>query len=319
MENKATFINFSVWNACNLRCNFCYNDSWRDYKQFFEEIELLKEKLLSYKFKWQKKINLIWGEPLAYPKLFELLDFLIANGFTMRIVTNWMKFWDKKFMDKILNYKNIIKSINFSLHSHTSELEEKITDRKWTFEKKILWINALKENNMPFFISLVINNYNVDHIFDIIEHSKKNFNDIVTIQWMITESYFSSKNILSIPSYTKIIEQISKLVNHNILIRRIHWIPLCIHYKIQNVNYWIRELNREFLYSFRDDWVNLLKSKLEHNYVWDKCKKCYAFWKFCFWPWKLYVKKFWYNEFTSLTKLDTIKLIKQSNASGENK
>jgi len=42
---EASFVNFPIGNACNLRCKFCYNDNWRESKQYFEEIDILKEKL----------------------------------------------------------------------------------------------------------------------------------------------------------------------------------------------------------------------------------------------------------------------------------
>ncbi len=311
MSNKASFVNFSVWNACNLRCKYCYNDSWRDNKQFFEDVEVLKEKLLGYEFIWEKSINLLWWEPLQYPQIFELLDFLKDNNFTLTITTNWIKFADKKFFNSFLVYSDIIEKIVLSVNSDNLILEEKITWRKWTFDKTILSIENLLNNNFDVKFSLVINNYNLKILDRILNFYFKKYNKKLSIQGMLTYPYSSDKNIEVLPKYEDIINNFNSLWKDIYKIEFIHWIPLCIINKIDNVSCRIRELDKRYLKSQKRDWVNLFETNFKTNYIWDKCRKCFALWKFCFWPWKKYVEKYWYEEFKVLSKQDVYTMLKK--------
>lgn len=311
MNNKASFVNFPIWNACNLRCKFCYNDSWREKKQYFEDIEVLKKRLLKYHFIGKKVINIIWWEPLMHPKIFELFDFLKENNFILNMVTNWTRLWDLDFLESFLKYKNNFENITVSVHSHKELIEEKITWRKLSLEKKLLAIEALKLNNINFSLTMVLCNYNINYLQEIINFYVSNYNKKIWLQWMITGWWLSNTNIKTLPNYSTIIEKLNNFDNDDSL-RSICWIPLCIHFKIKNKNYIIRELTRERLYALNWDWKNLHLSILNDNYIWDKCKKCFAFLKFCFWPWKIYVNKYWYNEFTSLRKEEVINLIKKN-------
>lgn len=309
MKDKASFVNFSIGNACNLRCKFCYNDSSREKKQYFEDIEVLKKRLLDYEFIWTKTINLIWGEPLLYPKIFELLEFLKENNFRVTIVSNWVKLADDKFMLSLNVYKEIIDYITISIHSHNSWLEDKITSRKWTFERKIKGVKGLEKYNFRFFFAMVVNNININHLPEIVDFYKKEFNKNIHFQWIISGKNFSKTNIEQLPSYSSVIKGFSWLKN-KIYINIVNWIPLCIHFQVKDAAYRIRELDKRFIYSTWNDWKNLLKTHGETNFIWDKCRKCYALWKFCFWPSKKYVEQFWYDEFISLSKENVYNMIK---------
>jgi hypothetical protein len=54
---------------------------------------------------------------------------------------------------------------------------------------------------------------------------------------MITCLDFSKINIEIIPSYTDIIKKLNEVENNYKLEYKVHWIPLCIHSKVNIKNY----------------------------------------------------------------------------------
>ncbi len=56
-------LNYEIWNACNLRCTFCYNDSFREDRQFFKDIDTINKELNELKkdeITWVTIIYMIW-------------------------------------------------------------------------------------------------------------------------------------------------------------------------------------------------------------------------------------------------------------------
>ena len=71
-----------------------------------------------------------------YPKFFELLEYTLEIGFKVTIVTNGTRLEDEAFCKKLANYQ--IEHIAYSIHSHTEEKEQIITQRKFNvLEKKL--------------------------------------------------------------------------------------------------------------------------------------------------------------------------------------
>ncbi len=162
MNNSGTFVNFSIWNACNLRCKFCYNDEWRTQKQVF--IDKNKIFLELYRLRNQtEKINLIGGEPLFHPDIFEILEYIKELNFTnLSIVTNGVKLADADFTERLLKDYDI-NSITISIHSNNNVSEDVITQRKDILNKKIQWLNNVfdikkkVDSKVHIWIALVIN------------------------------------------------------------------------------------------------------------------------------------------------------------------
>lgn len=312
---EGTFINLPLWNACNLRCSFCYNDERRNTKTFYPELSEIIEIALKNR-KNTSVINIIWWEPLMYPKIFEFLDYLQSIDYKITIITNWVKLWDELFCEKLSKY-NIL-NITISIHSHSNEIEDKITQRKiGVFDKKIKWYLNAKKYFKSVNINSVITWDNLELFEDNIIHFYVEYNQkMFSLHWIINWDFSSFDNIAVMVDYGKIINWLNSLWNKelsNNLILKIHWIPLCIHINVKNIFYLIREIDSYHLFAINHSSENLLQSKIKNNYIGDKCRKCFAFWKFCFWPWKIYVEKYSYDIFRSLSKDDVISLIRKTN------
>ena len=84
-----------------------------------------------------EKINLIGGEPLFHPDIFEILEYIKELNFTnLSIVTNGVKLADADFTERLLKDYDI-NSITISIHSNNNVSEDVITQRKDILNKKI--------------------------------------------------------------------------------------------------------------------------------------------------------------------------------------
>jgi len=189
-----TFVNFDIWNACNLRCKFCYNDWRRNIRQYFESFDDLKDRAIKLRQKTDS-INLIWWEPLMYPKLFELLSLLEELNFNISIVTNWLWFIEDTFFNKVFKYKKI-KKITLSVHSITEENNFRISQRKNIEEKRKKIVNKLINLNwINISITTVINKYNYDEILNLFNYYKKLWIKSFWFTWIILQKESTNSNI----------------------------------------------------------------------------------------------------------------------------
>lgn len=311
---EPTFVNYSVWNACNLRCRFCYNDQWRNSVQYFKDFEVMKLELQKLKEK-VNGINIIWWEPLFYSRIFDLLDYIRDIWFDkISIVTNWVKLSDYKFAEKILSYN--LRSIYISIHSHNPEIEDILTQRKGVFEKKLLWLrnvqNIIKEKRYSTLlqINVVANQKNIEVLSDIIAFYYGLWLRFISISWIILDTDCSDNNKEMVPRYSDIISQLDRIYDFNLkgLKLSVDWTPLCIHKNIKNRFYRIRELNVRPKYSLLETGENLLDFHKNYKIVLKKCKKCVAFNRLCFGVYSRYINKYWEEEFESLDE-QSLKLI----------
>jgi MoaA/NifB/PqqE/SkfB family radical SAM enzyme len=291
---KGTFVNFDIWNACNLRCKFCYNDWRRNIRTYFEDFNDLKKRAKELRNKTDS-INLIWWEPLMFPKIFELLEYLEELGFSISVVTNWLWFYKEDFFKKFFSYKSVVK-ITLSVHSISDENNFKISQRKNIEEKRLVIVDKLcslqSSWKLKLSVTTVINKYNYDEIIDIFNYYKSKWINSFWFTWIILQKESSKSNIevsISFNKYVSKLKELNDIINNEYII--VHWLPLCVHYQVWKVlRYEIRELNDKFFKALQKDWKNLLKSHLENKKIINKCKWCSAFLKFCNW-----IDKDYYN------------------------
>ena len=101
--NKSVHIDFAwieITSVCNLRCKYCYLGS---KSRTFVNAADFKQVLNFLKKFGCRKIQLIGGEPLCHPHIFELLDISLNKGFEVSIYTNGvlLKASDIEFLSKL--------------------------------------------------------------------------------------------------------------------------------------------------------------------------------------------------------------------------
>lgn len=155
---------FELTNKCNLKCAHCYgNFSQLGEKElnYLDVISLL-EKSKKY---GTYQVDFTGGEPLMYKDLEKLLKYCYLNGFLVRIFTNLTLFNDN-FLRMFKEYG--IKEIVTSVDSCHAECHNQFRGVPKSFEKTILAIKTLKNNNIPITINSMVGQHNKNHIEEMI-------------------------------------------------------------------------------------------------------------------------------------------------------
>ena len=86
MQEKSYVVNLHIIEACNYHCKHCfaYFDSTKLLS--LEDWKLIVDRISSTIP--VKRFNIAGGEPLLYPKLYELVQYISKKGFEVSIITN---------------------------------------------------------------------------------------------------------------------------------------------------------------------------------------------------------------------------------------
>jgi radical S-adenosyl methionine domain-containing protein 2 len=91
MNYHYSVVNFHIVNSCNYACRYCFGKFGDKSYLSLPEAEHVVAGIADY-FRasgiTQGRINLAGGEPLLYPYLDELIDFIHEKGIAVSIVTN---------------------------------------------------------------------------------------------------------------------------------------------------------------------------------------------------------------------------------------
>lgn len=94
-------------SMCQLNCEHCYHgkksfSNWISYV-WFDIIKKIIDQATSKvgQKKIFDKIALLWWEPTLHPQIKEIIDYILSKGSEVIIATNWMKFIDIWFAEKI--------------------------------------------------------------------------------------------------------------------------------------------------------------------------------------------------------------------------
>lgn len=294
----------SVWNACNLKCKFCYNDLNRKEKNYFKP---LKDSIFTIK-KIRKNFNyiiIVWWEPFLHPDILKILSYINLLKFEfVWIVTNWIKLADIWLWIKL--FQLWVTTLQFSIHGNSSVLENNIS---WINElnfkkrekgiKNIISLNGKLKENISLTSNTVINSINYKFIIQIINYITELWLNEISISFVYNLKGLSSENKKMLVKYSDVIDIFNKskddFWNTNL---SIEWLPYCLHKKIKNIKYKIRE--EKDYYNMKEKYNDLDQKNLDKKSKLKDCKKCTAYWKFCFWVYNEYIKKFWELEFKAV-------------------
>lgn len=313
--NKLKHIEINIWKACNNKCRFCMSSKSELWDIKFVSLDVLKEKIKWYADNWYKSIGFLWGDISIHPNIIEILSFSKEIWFiNINVISNWMKFDDIWFCEKIIN--SWLTRVNFSIHSHIDEVEDYLIQVKWWLKRKLKAID-----NFNYFLSkwllrdalsvnIVLNSKNYKTIVETVLYfySKKNINDIrINFIWLNDDTK-ENHDILKL-SYTEFIPYLRKLIyislKYNIRIT-FDTVPACIFYKIDNINY--KSIIKKFLWEDHDHIVEIDHINNDDKFNWkerkkdmlkmqfDQCEKC-IYRISCQWIRKNYWWIYWWDEF----------------------
>jgi MoaA/NifB/PqqE/SkfB family radical SAM enzyme len=180
-REKFTFANINLLGKCNVNCYFCLGKD-------IEELLSLQNQLTLHFTKWQnfrkflktcerykiKKLYLTGQntDALLYKYFDELVEHLKKKGFQIGIRTNG--YLAKESMGSINKCNG---EIGYSIHSIDPQTNYKIMGRKDMPD----WDYILKNTQPKTRVSIVVNRYNFDELFNLIKYLS-NFKNVAYIQ-----------------------------------------------------------------------------------------------------------------------------------------
>ena len=103
-EGKILSLELELTHACNLRCIYCYAESGRALEDELSFSEIIDAVDQAISLGARKIIVLGGGEPLVYPRLFEVIDHILESGATADLFTNGTLI-DKEVAEKFYQKK----------------------------------------------------------------------------------------------------------------------------------------------------------------------------------------------------------------------
>ena len=129
--------------SCNNNCKFCIN--W-DKRTIPDRSTLeIKREITMAKMRGSSYLEIIGGEPTIRKDILELISFAKGMGFkTVMMATNGRLYSYKDFAKKVLVAG--LNSIVFSIHGHTANLHDSLTQAKGSFRQLTKGIKNIKQS-----------------------------------------------------------------------------------------------------------------------------------------------------------------------------
>ncbi len=165
-KSKLSYAWLEITDRCNLNCIHCYGEFGKPSTKNEEllttsEWKKIIDKLIELKC---KDIQFIGGEPIVYNDFFELVEYAHAKGMDRVDIFTNATLIDE---NNILLLKKANCNIRVSVYGHNSEIHDKITQHKGSFEKTKNALLLLSKYKIPTKIAVVIMRENEDYIKNI--------------------------------------------------------------------------------------------------------------------------------------------------------
>lgn len=152
-------------NSCNLKCIHCY------LSPEAKKCELTKEQLFSFLNQLESmgtlEIIITGGEILLYKDLISVLNYATKKDFSIVLLTNGTLFNDE-IIDALRKIN--ISFVQVSLYSMNPKIHDKITGIPGSWDKTIINIKKLFENDIRIEIACPIIKENKDSFHDVLQY-----------------------------------------------------------------------------------------------------------------------------------------------------
>lgn len=148
------FAWIEITNKCNLKCIHCYNESniQADKIMSYDDYKMVINYLIKLGV---RKVQIIGGEPFFYQDLLKkMIDYTINKFDYIEIFTNGTLVSDNWFEFLAQNQIHIA----LSVYSYKSNMHDKVTQCKGSWERTNRTIQKLKEYHIPYRVCNVLMN-----------------------------------------------------------------------------------------------------------------------------------------------------------------
>lgn len=175
MENKNRLNQLYLYltEGCNLRCRHCWlapkhENENKKYKHM--DFEVIKSVLKQGKEIGMAGIKLTGGEPLMHPRIVEIIDLIVSEGFAIVIETNGVLISDE-IVSSLKKASRV--SISISLDGVDKESHEWVRLVEGCFEKAVNGIKKLVEAGIKPQIIMSIMQHNKNQTKDLIKFAEE--------------------------------------------------------------------------------------------------------------------------------------------------
>lgn len=165
---QLTNLHIEITSKCNERCIHCYIP--HEYKVSYIEPDLFYDVLKQCKDLRLLHLTISGGEPLLHKNFCEFLRKCKEYDFSVNILSNLTLLNDEIIKEMKMNP---LLGVQVSLYSMDSDIHDKITQMKGSFEKTKNAILKLVENDIPLQISCPIMKQNKDCYGEVIKWAEK--------------------------------------------------------------------------------------------------------------------------------------------------
>jgi radical SAM protein with 4Fe4S-binding SPASM domain len=184
-----TAVHLQLTNKCNYRCTYCYASSGVPAHPMLalNLLERLVDQILELSPHCHYELS--GGEPLLYPHVFAIADYIKRSGNNLVLLTNG------SLVNKgnALRIKDLFSLIKVSLDGPTGAINDQ-TRGKGTFAKARRGFDALLAAGANVLVSMTLTQRNIDQVESMIEE----FGNLVTFAPMFHAGRGSEKNDLAI-------------------------------------------------------------------------------------------------------------------------
>ncbi len=185
-------LELELSRACNLRCTYCYASSGVPLENELSMDEICQVIDQAAALGARKIIVLGGGEPLLYPHVFEVIDYIAAKGLQVDLFTN-ATLIDRETAER-LYAKNV--AVSMKMNSRDPETQDLLAGRKGTFAAIEKGLQALQAAGYPdethtLGIETIICRQNCDELPDLWRWARSRgiipYVEIMTLQGRATE------------------------------------------------------------------------------------------------------------------------------------
>ena len=148
-------VECEITSGCNLRCIHCYNRSGESWERL--ELPFLKDLMVQLKEMGLRYFDIVGGEPLVHPDIFEILRFAYKIG--LRVIFNTNATLITKEKARMLKDANPHMLIGVSLDGSTPEVNDRIRG-EGSFERTLRGAENLMEVGFYVTLMFVVNKLN---------------------------------------------------------------------------------------------------------------------------------------------------------------
>jgi len=297
-ENQFKKVEILLNWQCNQRCIFCSvghklvtDGSCKSWPEIKKDIDFAKKTNANI-------ISFSGGEPTIRKDIFKAVSYANKLGFeTIEIQTNGCMLKYRDYVEKLVELG--LNRVLVSIHAPNAELEDFLTQRKGSFDEKVLGLQNLEELGVEKRTSTVINRYNYKLLPEMAEFLlkfKKNTKSY-HLNFAIPDGFAKQHFQNLVPRMSEAAIYIEKACS--ILLQGkgkpfLHNIYPCI---VPNYTQLMSELSKTYTTligpKFKTD---LQKNRQKYRSKGPDCKKC-RYYLLCVGPFKEYTKVRGFEEF----------------------